>query len=87
LFLSQEAVVLEHRYVAEFALRHPVYNAVDRIVDVTCKDVSRHRLLNRQVMNGTSAFRHHADDVRFGPNADSCSAAKMTVIRVTRRRE
>src|SRR4030095_11429658 len=44
------------------------------IVDVTCKDVSRHRLLNRQVMNGASAFRHHADDVALRQNASEAPA-------------
>src|SRR5262249_17787768 len=58
-----EAVVVERRHMAEFALRHPIYNAVDRIVHIAGGDVTRHDLRDRQLQSSNSTFRNGAYDV------------------------
>jgi hypothetical protein len=61
--------------MAEFAFRHAVHNAADRIVHVAGGDVTRHHLRNRQLQNGTSDIRHRAHDVALRQNADEAPVA------------
>src|SRR6266446_3157064 len=73
-YQADEAVLVEHRHMAEFAFRHAVHNAADRIVYVAGEDVTRHHLRNRQLHNGTSDIRHCAHDVALRQNADEALA-------------
>ena len=73
-YQTGDAVLVEHRHMAEFAFRHTVYDAADRIVHVAGGDVTRHHLRDWQLQNGTSAFRHRAYDVALRQNADEASA-------------
>src|SRR5262249_4452577 len=58
----------------EFAFRHAVHNAADRIVHVAGGDVTCHHLRNRQLQNRNSDIGHCAHDVALRQNADEAPA-------------
>jgi hypothetical protein len=64
-----EAVLVEHRHMAESVFRHAVHNAANRIVHVAGENITRHHLRDRQLQSGTSTFRYRAYDVALGQNA------------------
>src|SRR6516162_2307260 len=49
--------------MAEFAFRHALHNAADRIVHVAGGNFTRHNLRNRQLQTGTSGIRHRVHDI------------------------
>jgi hypothetical protein len=60
--------------MAKFALCHPLYNAVDRIVYVAGENVTRHHLRDRQLQNGNPTFRNSAYDVALRQNSGETPA-------------
>jgi hypothetical protein len=58
----------------EICLRHPLYDAVDRIVYVAGENVARHHLRDRQLPNGNSTFRNSAYDVALRQNSGETPA-------------
>jgi hypothetical protein len=68
-YQAHEAVLVEHRHVAEFSFCHALHEAADGIVHVARGNITGHDLRNRSLQTSASDFRHRAYDVALRQDA------------------